>query len=85
VNAPLSRAVADRVAELDRKTDREALLALRVLVGDMARLSKQAEQIAHAVPTCGVDTLALGAIRTQVGMAWWSLDLAEAQLPGEGK
>lgn len=81
MNAPISPELARACAALDQATDRDALAVLRVLLGDLARISYQAERVVLAVPTCGADKLALSAIRSQVGVAWHSVELAQAALP----
>lgn len=77
------RLIAADMARRDGSIDAAAIEKLRRMIGDVARLAHEAEQLAQAVPTAGINPIHFAATRSQMGMAWHESDLAAARLPAE--
>lgn len=75
------RLIAADLARRDGAVDAAAIEKLRQLTGDIARMAFEAEQLAAAVPTAGIQPIHFAATRSQMGMAWHESDLAVANLP----
>jgi hypothetical protein len=65
----------------DQAVDLAAIHKIRSIAEHINALAHQAQQLVEAFPTLGVNSTTFNAIRGQVGLACWELELALAALP----
>jgi hypothetical protein len=75
------QALANEQRGQDQTLDLAAIQKIRALAAHINALAYQAQQLVDAFPTLGVNSSTFNAIRGQVGLAAWELDLALAALP----